>query len=220
MASTKQITANRANALRSSGPKTAVGKKRSSLNAVKHGLSAKGRILDGENAAEFELLQQELITEFEPANTLETHLVAEIGMGFWQLRRAAQVEALAICARRAECKPEELETPEERARRVDAERRKRTAETYRDKRVAAQGIAPANPALPSSDGEPVENPDELFLRQVGVMFSKEASLSDFLLRLDRYETTQLNGIAQKLRLLSVLRGDRLALRRAAGARNS
>lgn len=40
MATEKQIAANRANALRSTGPKTAAGRKRSSQNAFKHGLSS------------------------------------------------------------------------------------------------------------------------------------------------------------------------------------
>jgi hypothetical protein len=39
MASEKQIAANRANAKRSTGPKTAAGKLRSSRNAFLHGLS-------------------------------------------------------------------------------------------------------------------------------------------------------------------------------------
>jgi len=39
MTTEKQIVANRANALRSTGPKTAAGKKRSSQNALRHGLS-------------------------------------------------------------------------------------------------------------------------------------------------------------------------------------
>jgi hypothetical protein len=39
MATEKQIAANRANSKRSTGPKTAVGKLRSSRNAFRHGLS-------------------------------------------------------------------------------------------------------------------------------------------------------------------------------------
>jgi hypothetical protein len=39
MASEKQIAANRANAMRSTGPKPAAGKLRSSRNAFRHGLS-------------------------------------------------------------------------------------------------------------------------------------------------------------------------------------
>src|ERR1700722_3566152 len=40
MATERQIAANRANAKRSTGPKTAAGKQRSSRNAFRHGLSA------------------------------------------------------------------------------------------------------------------------------------------------------------------------------------
>ena len=39
MATEKQIAANRANAMRSTGPKTAAGKLKSSRNAYRHGLS-------------------------------------------------------------------------------------------------------------------------------------------------------------------------------------
>jgi len=39
MATEKQIAANRANAKRSTGPKTAAGKLKSSRNAYRHGLS-------------------------------------------------------------------------------------------------------------------------------------------------------------------------------------
>jgi hypothetical protein len=39
MATEKQIAANRANAKRSTGPRTAAGKKKSSRNAYRHGLS-------------------------------------------------------------------------------------------------------------------------------------------------------------------------------------
>lgn len=39
MASAKQVAANRLNALRASGPKTEEGKRRSAVNAHKHGLT-------------------------------------------------------------------------------------------------------------------------------------------------------------------------------------
>jgi hypothetical protein len=69
MATEKQIAANRANAKRSTGPKTAAGKLKSSRNAVRHGLScplpldsarseqadAISRILAGEGADDEQL---------------------------------------------------------------------------------------------------------------------------------------------------------------------
>jgi hypothetical protein len=44
MASEKQIAANRANAMRSTGPKTLAGKLKSSRNAYRHGLSGPLRL--------------------------------------------------------------------------------------------------------------------------------------------------------------------------------
>jgi hypothetical protein len=59
MATEKQIAANRANALRSTGPKTAAGKQKSSRNALRHGLSASAD-LDAAMLAKIELIANEL----------------------------------------------------------------------------------------------------------------------------------------------------------------
>ena len=45
MASSRQIAANRANAKRSTGPKTEQGKARSRMNAWKHGLTAEDIVI-------------------------------------------------------------------------------------------------------------------------------------------------------------------------------
>jgi hypothetical protein len=57
MATEKQIAANRRNATRSTGPRTAAGKAKSSRNAFRHGLSLAQEI-DPSTAAEIELLAQ------------------------------------------------------------------------------------------------------------------------------------------------------------------
>ena len=51
MSTEKQINANRQNAQKSTGPKTAEGKATSSKNAVKHGLFAEEAVIYGENPA-------------------------------------------------------------------------------------------------------------------------------------------------------------------------
>ena len=54
MATEKQINANRQNAQKSTGPKTAEGKAAVSQNAVKHGLFAQSLIY-GENEADYKV---------------------------------------------------------------------------------------------------------------------------------------------------------------------
>ena len=52
MTSQSRLEANRAIAKRSTGPRTELGKARSKMNAVKHGLSAKAIVLEGEDRCE------------------------------------------------------------------------------------------------------------------------------------------------------------------------
>ena len=57
MASEKQLRANRANAKRSTGPKTATGKTLSCMNACKHGLTAESIVIGDEDPRAFDLLR-------------------------------------------------------------------------------------------------------------------------------------------------------------------
>jgi hypothetical protein len=54
----QRAEANRINAQRSSGPRTELGKSRSKMNALKHGLSAKKIVIGDEDPKEFETLPQ------------------------------------------------------------------------------------------------------------------------------------------------------------------
>lgn len=53
VASEAQVSANRRNARRSTGPRTAAGQASSSQNAVSHGLFAREALMPGEDAAQF-----------------------------------------------------------------------------------------------------------------------------------------------------------------------
>jgi len=60
MASTEQLRANKANAQKSTGPRTQAGKQRSRLNARQHGLTAKLLVIGDEDPADFDELRASL----------------------------------------------------------------------------------------------------------------------------------------------------------------
>ncbi len=92
MASDAQNKANRANATRSTGPRTDAGKEASRLNALKHGILAKDVVLPDEDEAEFARLKESLYTELQPVGELEA-LQADLAAGYaWRLRRAMNIE--------------------------------------------------------------------------------------------------------------------------------
>jgi len=74
MASDRKIAANRKNALRSTGPRSAAGKTRVSRNAVRHGLSAP--IADLPVSAEMDRLARKLAGEFATPQRLEQARIA------------------------------------------------------------------------------------------------------------------------------------------------
>ena len=68
MASERQIAANRRNAGRNSGPRSSAGKRRSSGNALRHGLS---RVTNGRGGADIEALARLLVGANEDEEILE-----------------------------------------------------------------------------------------------------------------------------------------------------
>ena len=92
MISEKQLQANRQNAQKSTGPKSAHGKATVSSNALRHGFRSQRIVIDGECADEYNDFRNELIARFAPADILETMLVDRAVAGFWRLRRAGRME--------------------------------------------------------------------------------------------------------------------------------
>jgi hypothetical protein len=95
MATAAQLTANQANALRSTGPATPQGKAISSHNATRHGLSAAFSVLPHENADQFHELQSALEAEFHPSGEHATFLVGEMARARWRILRIERLQALA-----------------------------------------------------------------------------------------------------------------------------
>jgi len=94
--SAKKAEANRRNAAKSTGPKTARGKSYSRLNALKHGILASQAVLSAiegrENRAAFAQTIDGLAADFAPVGTFEQMLVEKIATCFWRFRRLLRFE--------------------------------------------------------------------------------------------------------------------------------
>ncbi len=93
MSSDHQIAANRINAQRSTGPRTAAGKASVSSNALKHGLTGRDIVLPSENPEEFESFRMGLLSSLDPVGELEGVLAEKIVDDAWRLRRVPIFEA-------------------------------------------------------------------------------------------------------------------------------
>ena len=92
MSTTSQIQANRENAQKSTGPKSAEGKAISAKNAVKHGVFAVETLIKGENREDFDLFRQKLLEEFAPEGAVETMLAERIVSLGWRLKRIVRIQ--------------------------------------------------------------------------------------------------------------------------------
>lgn len=102
MATRRQLEANRANAKRSTGPRSADGKAKSSKNSLAHGLTAQDIVIADEDPEEFERLRAGLQADFEPTSTIELELVERLAGLLWRLRRIPVLEGALLDARREE----------------------------------------------------------------------------------------------------------------------
>src|SRR5688572_24380322 len=86
-----------ANKPRSGGPRTEAGKARSSQNARKHGLlTEKIFILQTEDPAEWQKLQDTWIAKLDPKDDLELLAVNRIAFAQWRMHRLWAIETAAI----------------------------------------------------------------------------------------------------------------------------
>jgi hypothetical protein len=84
--------ANQQNAQKSTGPRSAEGKARSSRNALQHGFRSKSALLPGENPEEYYELKSRLRAEWKPASETEEFCVEQLLLNQWRLRRIANME--------------------------------------------------------------------------------------------------------------------------------
>jgi hypothetical protein len=96
MTSFRQFTANRRNALRSTGPQTESGKQQSRLNAVRHGLTAETVIGSLEDAEDYKAFQGAVTEGYDARTAAERELVLRLASLLWRLRRATAVETYLL----------------------------------------------------------------------------------------------------------------------------
>src|SRR5690242_6558873 len=89
MASAAQIAANRANARKNTGPRTAEGKAISSRNASRHGLCSDFSDLCGEKDEISRALLEDLMEEHQPQGPTEEILVYKMAEQFRLIKRAS-----------------------------------------------------------------------------------------------------------------------------------
>ena len=92
MASQKQLAANRLNAQKSTGPSSAEGKARSSMNALKTGIDAKTQLIRGEIFTALQELTGEYHGRFRPTTPEQRMLVDTLIDCEWLLRRFRAIE--------------------------------------------------------------------------------------------------------------------------------
>ena len=83
----RRTKANQANAAKSTGPRTAEGKRNSKYNALKHGRTAESTLLPGDDASAFQARRLEIIEGMQPRNPIEGILLEQIARCEWKSRR-------------------------------------------------------------------------------------------------------------------------------------
>jgi hypothetical protein len=91
--SEERLAANRANAQKSTGPKTPEGRAVSKVNALKHGLLSREVLVSGENEEELTALHEWFRDDLRPVGPIESTLVDQIVTTHWRLRRVLAAES-------------------------------------------------------------------------------------------------------------------------------
>ncbi len=104
MTTPRRLAANRANAQKSTGPRTPEGKARSRRNALKHGAVSRAIVPPAlapfESRADFDELRAALAGDLQPASPLEDLILELIAINCWRLVRVARSEAGSIARSR------------------------------------------------------------------------------------------------------------------------
>jgi hypothetical protein len=164
---------NRQNAARSTGPVTPEGRRRVSLNALRHGLTGHTVVLPSEDLAAYQKHCGQFHTELKPQGLLESKCVQTIADTYWRLDRIRAMEnnLFGLAA---------YDHTGEAVVRGSDERTGEAVVRGSDERTGEAVVRG------SDEGEPEMSPDPLIHRALAQAKSLEQH-SDLLIRLSLYE---------------------------------
>src|SRR5580658_2511518 len=87
-----QLDANRRNAQQSTGPRTEAGKRTSSLNALRHGLTSRIVVLPTEDLSAYNRFSDEFLIDLAPETFAERQCAQTIIDTQWRLNRVRSIE--------------------------------------------------------------------------------------------------------------------------------
>jgi hypothetical protein len=139
--SARKRLANRRNARKSTGPRSAEGKARASVNAITHGIFARELVFFGEDERVFDEFRIALLRRLNPRDTLELQIAERIISANWKLKRihAAEkrlYERFAVGEQVQAEKNRQKEIDELRSEVLIADENRRRARASRDEREA------------------------------------------------------------------------------------
>jgi len=97
--SPEKMAANRRNAQKSTGPRSAAGKSRARFNALKHGVTAQIPVLPGEDPALFSARVDDYKAGLQPQSAFESDMVERMALMSWQFDRAARVDVARLAVK-------------------------------------------------------------------------------------------------------------------------
>jgi hypothetical protein len=106
MSTPNRVEINRENAQHSTGPRTEAGKQRSSLNALRHGLTGQIVVMPSEDLQAYQSHLKSFTDEYHPEGATEANLVQALADASWRLNRVAALETnVLILGITQECDP-------------------------------------------------------------------------------------------------------------------
>jgi hypothetical protein len=108
-----KLDANRQNAQSSTGPVTPEGKKRSSLNATRHGLTGQVNIITEEDRKAYDSHCASFFHDWQPQGATEKHLVQTVAAKQWQMHHAdAMLQSIYALGQHALADKVDIEHPQ------------------------------------------------------------------------------------------------------------